>query len=82
VFPKKNVKKQSSILVKVSDNLSGIKTYRGTLNGKWILMDYDEKNRLLTYAFDEMMKPGKNLFVLVVTDAVGNFSRYEAPLIR
>lgn len=82
VYPKKKVNKQSSILVKVSDNLSGIKTYRGTLNGKWILMDYDEKNNLLAYAFDEMMKPGKNLFVLTVTDAVGNSSRYEAALIR
>ncbi|MCX6306046.1 MAG: M23 family metallopeptidase [Bacteroidetes bacterium] len=82
IFPNKKVKKQSSILVKISDNLSGIKTYRGTLNGKWILMDYDEKNRLLTYAFDENMKPGKNLFVLTVTDAVGNASRYEAALVR
>jgi hypothetical protein len=82
IFPNKKVQKQSSILVKISDNLSGIKTYRGTLNGKWILMDYDEKNRLLTYAFDEMMKPGKNIFVLTVTDAVGNSSRYEAALIR
>jgi len=82
IFEKKKVKKQSSILVKISDNLSGIKTYRGTLNGKWILMDYDEKNRLLTYTFDGHMKPGKNNFVLIVTDAVGNFSRYEADLIR
>jgi hypothetical protein len=82
VFPNKKVKKQSSILIKVSDNLSGIKAYRGTLNGKWILMDYDEKNRLLTYVFDDMMKPGKNQFVLTVTDAVGNSSRYEAALIR
>ncbi len=82
IFPNKKVRKQSSILVKISDNLAGIKTYRGTLNGKWILMDYDEKNRLLTYAFDEMMKPGKNNFLLTVTDAVGNSSRYEAVLIR
>ncbi|MFZ4521447.1 MAG: M23 family metallopeptidase [Bacteroidales bacterium] len=82
IFPNKKVSKQSSIMVKISDNLSGIKTYRGTLNGKWILMDYDEKNRLLTYAFDEMMKPGKNIFVLTVTDAVGNSSRYEAALVR
>ncbi|MCX6269290.1 MAG: M23 family metallopeptidase, partial [Bacteroidetes bacterium] len=82
IFANKKVKNQSSILVKVSDNLSGIKTYRGTLNGKWILMDYDEKNHLLAYAFDEMLKPGKNLFVLTVTDAVGNSSRYEAALIR
>jgi hypothetical protein len=82
IFPNKKVKKQSTIQVKISDNLSGIKTYRGTLNGKWILMDYDEKNRLLTYVFDDLMKPGKNIFVLTVTDAVGNSSRYEAALIR
>jgi hypothetical protein len=29
-----------------------------------------------------MMKPGKNIFVLVVTDAVGNTTRYEAALVR
>ena len=82
IFPNKKVKKQSSIMVKLNDNLSGIKTYRGTLNGKWILMDYDEKNRLLTYTFDEMMKPGKNMFVLRVTDGAGNSAHYEAALIR
>jgi hypothetical protein len=82
IFPNKKVKKQSSILMKISDNLSGIKTYRGTLNGKWILVDYDEKNRLLSYVFDDLMKPGRNIFVLTVADAVGNSSRYEATLIR
>jgi hypothetical protein len=82
VSPNKNVKRQSSILIKISDNLAGIKSYRGTLNGKWILMDYDEKNRLLTYAFDEMMKPGRNLFVLTVTDGVGNSAKYEAVLLH
>ena len=82
IFPNKKVKKQSAIMVKVSDNLSGIKTYRGTLNGKWILMDYDEKNRLLTYRFDELMKPGSNRFSLTVTDATGNSSHYQATLIR
>jgi hypothetical protein len=82
IFPNKNIKKQSTIMVKVSDNLSGIKAYRGTLNGKWILMDYDEKNRLLTYRFDERMKPGKNMFHLTVTDAAGNSSQYQAALAR
>ncbi|MDP1621518.1 MAG: M23 family metallopeptidase [Bacteroidales bacterium] len=82
IFPGKTVTKQSTIQVKISDNLAGINTYRGTLNGKWILMDYDGKNSLLTYVFDEMIKSGKNIFVLVVTDAVGNSSRYEATLLR
>ncbi len=82
IFDNKKVGKQYSILVKISDNLSGIKSYRGTLNGRWILMDYDAKSSQLIYAFDDMIKPGKNFFVLNVTDAVGNSTRYEATLIR
>lgn len=82
VFNNKKVSKQSTIQVKMSDNLAGIKTYRGTLNGRWILMDYDAKSSSLTYRFDDRMKPGKNRFVLVVTDGVGNSTRYEASLIR
>jgi len=82
IFPNKKVKKQSSIMVKLYDDLSGIKSYRGSLNGKWILMDFDEKNRLLTYTFDDRMRPGKNIFVLLVTDGVGNSARYEAALVR
>jgi hypothetical protein len=82
IFHNKKVSKQSSIQVKISDNLAGIRSYRGTLNGKWILMDYDAKNRLLVYSFDEHLKPGKNQFVLVVTDGVGNTSKYSATLVR
>jgi len=82
IFPNKKVGRQFNIKIKISDNLSGIKSYRGMLNGNWILMDYDAKYNLLVYSFDERMKKGKNLFKLVVTDAVGNSTRYEAALIR
>ncbi|MCX6284634.1 MAG: M23 family peptidase, partial [Bacteroidetes bacterium] len=78
----KNLRGQGSIMLKISDNLSGIKSWRGTMNGKWILMDYDAKNNLLTYFIDEHMAKGKNNFLLVVTDGVGNKSSYEASLIR
>ena len=82
IFKNKNIRKQSSIRMLISDNLAGIDSYRGTLNGKWILMEYDAKTRSLVYAFDDHIKTGKNQFVLTVTDAVGNTSRYEAALIR
>jgi len=82
IFPNKNLGNQFNIKIKISDNLSGIKSYRGTLNGNWILMDYDAKKNLLVYTFDERLKKGKNIFKLMVTDAVGNFTRYEATLIR
>jgi len=29
----------------ISDGLSGIKSYNGYLNGKWILFEYDNKTR-------------------------------------
>jgi hypothetical protein len=78
----KNVRKQTSIRIKISDNMSGISTYRGTLNDKWVLMEYDAKNNLLVYTFDEKIKAGRNQFRLVVTDAVGNSSTYDATLQR
>jgi len=82
IFNNKNISHQSFIMVKISDDLSGIKYYRGTLNGKWILMDYDSKSNSLTYFFDERVKRGKNTFRLVVGDGVGNESVYTAMLSR
>lgn len=39
---------------KISDELSGISQYELYINGKWVLSEYDAKNQLLTYHFDEM----------------------------
>ncbi len=82
VAQNKNVSKQQTLCFKISDNLSGIRSYRGTLNGKWILMDFDAKSDLLVYSFDDRIKPGKNSFRLVVRDAVGNETVYQATLNR
>ena len=64
--------------VMISDDQSGIKDYRPTLNGHWILMEYDLKSETLTYHFDKYLKKGKNLFQLAVRDNVGNESIYKA----
>lgn len=71
---------QKSIRVKIADSLAGIKAYVGRLNGEWILMDYDSKNRLLEYTFDEKLKKGKNVFTLDVTDYAGNSSQIKMNL--
>lgn len=70
------------IKVSISDNLSGIRTYRGTLNGAWILMDYDAKNKLLTYTRDAMLLTGKNVLILTVEDNAGNSSVQQWNLIN
>ncbi len=70
---KKLSKKQTTLKVRIKDNLSGITTYKGYLNNKWILMEYDGKSSTLTYTIDskELNSPTNTLRV-VVTDRVGN----------
>ena len=64
----------------ISDDLSGIKSYRGEIDGKWVLFEYDEKTGMLTYTFDQEKMPfGKShLLRLVVTDNKKNSTEYKA----
>lgn len=71
---------QKYIKLTISDELSGIASYRALLNGKWILMDYDAKNNLLTYTIDEMLVPGQNTLLVEVRDGKGNRAFYSAKL--
>ena len=36
----------------VEDTLSGINTYKAFVDGDWILLDYDAKNKKLTHYFE------------------------------
>ncbi|MFT4980803.1 MAG: hypothetical protein ACI9UR_000645 [Bacteroidia bacterium] len=56
----------------LEDDLSGIRSYSGTLNGKWVLLEFDPKNDLLYYVKDERFSKGLNTFRLKVSDKVGN----------
>ena len=63
---------------KISDNLSGIQTFRGTIDGQWILMEYDLKTSTLWHTFDYRTAPGKHLLQLTVIDRQGNTKTYTA----
>lgn len=63
--------------IKITDDLSGIGTYRATINKKWLLMEYDAKTGTLTGQMP-IVKKGKYNFVLTVTDKKGNESKYTA----
>lgn len=71
-----------SLKVTVKDDFSGIADIWPTLNGKWLLMDYDPKNNLLEYEIDELLISGKNTFKLVVTDSCGNKTVFEAVIYK
>ena len=69
---------KKKINIRISDDLSGISSYRGEIDGQYVLFEYDSKNALLTYTFDaERLPPGAHRLVLTVTDRCGNKSEYE-----
>lgn len=77
ILPEKNMAKSSSIQLIVKDNLSGLKTYKGYINGKWVLMEYQPKTAKVIYYFDDKLLPGKHLFTLEAEDSVGNCAVYQ-----
>jgi hypothetical protein len=78
----KNLAGQKTVKFSISDERSGIAGYRGTLNGKWILMEFDPKNNLLYYTIDEYLPAGQTSFTLEVTDGKGNRKVYSAKLYK
>lgn len=80
IADKKTLKETGKLRFTITDNLSGIETFRGTIDGQWVLFEYDLKNNLISYTFDkERLQLGKNhLLNLEVTDYKGNTSKYKA----
>ena len=73
----------SELKFTISDDLSGIKSYEGYLNGKWILLEYESKTKKLTHRFsDGIVDEGKNDLKVVVTDNVGNSTIFETHFFR
>ena len=82
---KKNqwISKSKFLKIKIEDDLSGIKSYEGEINGKWVLFEYEPKNKNLTYNFNDLkFKSGKQDLKLKVTDNVGNESIFQTTFYR
>jgi murein DD-endopeptidase MepM/ murein hydrolase activator NlpD len=74
---------QDAIQLQISDSGSGIKTYNGYLNGKWILFEYDNKTNTITHYFnDDLVLNGANELKVIVTDAMGNSTTFETRFFR
>ncbi len=64
------------VYLKVSDELSGVKTYNAYLNGEWLLLHYDYKiNSLWSERLDKTKHLSGTLKV-IVTDEAGNTLEY------
>ncbi len=74
--------KQRRIRVRLSDNKSGIASFRGEINGKFVLFTHDTKSNVYTYHFDDArLNKGEQLtLVFTATDGAGNSSEYKKVL--
>ena len=73
----------SKLKIRIGDNLSGIKKYTGYINGRWILMEYEPKRKLLFFDFNDIeFNDTKLKFNLIVEDMVGNVNEFAATLYR
>ncbi|MDC6367501.1 MULTISPECIES: M23 family metallopeptidase [Flavobacteriaceae] len=73
----------SYLSLEISDDLSGINTYEGSINGEWILMEYEPKTKTITYNFDDKVLDKTQCDLkIIVTDNVGNSSTFTSTFFR
>lgn len=68
------------IRFKISDHLSGVKSFEGKIDGQWALFEYDPKFALLVYYIDtKRIGSGmRHSIEITVTDMVNNQGHYRA----
>jgi hypothetical protein len=73
--PEARLEKGKQIRLHVSDNLSGVKSYRALLDGKWVLMEYEPKQNLLFIDTHPLnLSDGVHTLVVEAEDGVKNKS--------
>lgn len=74
-----NISDQKTLQISISDALSGIESFYASINGTWILMEYDYKTKKLIHTIaDGKLTNGKNEFKLIVTDKLNNTASYTS----
>jgi hypothetical protein len=78
-----DMKGRTTFALKVQDDLTGMEQWAGTLDGQWILMEYEPKSKTLRHTFDAHSNaPGKHTFQLEVSDERGNRSVHTTTFTR
>jgi len=66
---------------RIWDQLSGIASFEATVNGEWLLMNYDYKTGILELEKPDNSKPLKGDFLLKVVDHAGNQKTYTQKIL-
>ena len=72
-----NSSRGATVQFRISDDLSGIKNYTMIVDGKWILAEYNKRERLLIGDISEFMQNKTHDIELTVTDEKGNETKFK-----
>ena len=78
------ISNRKKLSIKINDNESGIKSFNGWINNKWILLEYESKKNMLTYDFEDKVNSNdpKNELIVSVKDNCGNVSMKKITFFR
>ena len=77
------ISNKNEIKFKILDKETGIKKYRGSINGKWVLFEYEYKKNEISYSFDQYyIKKSRNEVEIYVEDMVGNINILKTSFYR
>ncbi len=78
----KNLPNQPFLRFKINDTQSGIASYDGYIDGKWVMFEFDYKTRLITFWMDKGLveKNKDHTLKLVVKDYCGNVAEYNTQI--
>lgn len=73
----------SFLRFKISDDYSGLKKFRGEINGRWILLEHEPKNNSLIYDFGDLeFEEALHKLTIEAEDQVGNKTVFKRDFFR
>lgn len=83
----RDMTRKSRMTFRIQDNFSTARNvkglqYKGTIDGQWVLMEFDAKNDMLVHKFEEELAVGEHQLRLEVWDALGNLTVFEKDFVR
>ena len=75
---------EKDIRFTIDEKGAGISHYEGYLNDKWVMFEYEQKKKELTFRFRDpvKLKKTKHKLKLIVWDKVGNSTTFETTFYR
>ncbi len=83
IYSGKNMNTENKISIKISDDLSGIKSYNGYINDNWELFELDKKTGIMWFNFTSNYNNSlEHKLRISITDERGNNSEFTTTFVR